>query len=106
MTALTRFSYSRRLDDIRAVSANSRGDRTPLDARGVGGLAARDPRVEAVAGLGPETGLAARQRVEPRPAVAGPEHARQDVLGHAGDGLEAAAVIHELDPAACGDAAG
>src|SRR3989304_5819582 len=106
MTALTRFSYSRRLGEIAVGIIASGGDRTHLDARVVGGLAPRAPGGGPLAGLGPETRLAARQRVEPRPAVAGPEHARRDVLGHAGDGLEAAAVIHELDPATCGDAAG
>src|SRR5439155_540981 len=61
-------------------------------------------RVEAFARLGCQARLSARQRVEPRPAVAGPDHPRQDVLRHAGDGFEAAPAVGQLHAAARRDA--
>jgi len=55
--------------------AHSRRDGAHLDASVVGGLAARNAGVEAIAGLGAEARLAARQGIEPRPSIAGPHHA-------------------------------
>src|SRR5207247_5461220 len=84
----------------------SGGNRAHLDAGVVGGLAARNAWIETIAGLGTEARFAARQGVEPRPSIAGPDHSWQNVLGHACDGFEATALIGEFHPAAGGDSAG
>src|SRR4029453_176798 len=84
----------------------SRRDRPDLDTGVVGRLTAWNARVETLARLGGEARLAARQGVEARPSIAGPDHAGKDVLGHPRDGFEAAPLIGELHSAAGGDPAG
>src|SRR4030095_9198646 len=84
----------------------SRRDRTDLDTGVVGRLTARNARVETLARLGGQARLAARQGVESRPSISGPDHAGKDVLGHARHRLEATTLVGELYATATGDPPG